>query len=937
LFAFSHFIVFPLFFTILILYFLLYSINSYSPDDDLDNKFQLEYFALPSERTSGAILVIPQKALQNGTIFPLTLGNLSSGAAIILPPDMLERGAILPLYLNKSTDAIYPKNFSNNSIIVVPEKMLSGGIIDIKKGNMSSGAAIILPQDALDEGAVLSFKKGNFPKGLLLILTKEVLNNRQIVHLPQGGAILPITDANVSQGAIIFSPSQIVEDRVIPLPQEGTILPITDANITDGAIIMLSNKSLDQGGLFQLHKGLDIRSFLHGDNLLSMPERGPIIPPPKKDLKEVDLIKYFDPILIPDNSFFVPKHGAPIYLPNNSLLIENSTEIPTTLKDNSIFIPNEGPISIVNNSMLAVKSNYSTPINLPNGSLIGINGEILIPLPKVSLILNDTGTPIPVSEDDSLSVGESEKPLILPPKPGVSNDEESDKPVIPPPIDDTGKPVIPPPIDDTGKPVIPPPIDDTGKPVIPPPNVSILIGNDTDASPIPLPNKVSLFIGNDTDASPIPLPHEFSLLIGNDIEIINSNKGWFLILPNSLGTIIIPSDRQILKNLPQGTIIIPKDEREKIKNLSEGTIIIPKDPEKILPQGTTTTATIILPQGTTTTATPTTTNVTTPTTTNVTTPTTTNVTTPTTKEFNIAVAGDWGCTPDTKETFKNIQNKNPELIIGTGDLSYDDDGQCWTRIIEPLSTKTKIAFGDHDYKYVGDDRASKQQIAFGDDDYVEEDRVPQQYLLKYFNLKKTYYSFNHQNVHFLIMDPYVNSKIDSKQFKFVQDDLRSASLDSNIDWIFVIEHHPVYTSPSSHPGDSSIRDIYHPLFDLYNVDLVMSGDNHNYQRTFPLKYNATDPSYPLITNTDKYYYDDFEGEIYLITGTGGQKKYPLTGKEKYVVEQEDDDFGFLNLNIIGNKLEGIFYSNSYSANNYFIDKESNYYTIKDKFSISKNN
>ena len=1150
---FSKFTGFPLLFFILILSFLLYSINSYSIDDP-GSKFQFEYFALPSETTSGAILMIPQKALQNGTIFPLTLGNLSSGAAIILSQDMLERGAILPLTLNKSIDPIYPKNFSDNSIIVVPEKMLSGGIINIIKGNVSRGAAIILPQDALDEGAVLSFKKENAPKGLLLILTKKVLENRQIVHLPQGGGILPITDANVSQGAIIFLPSQIVEDRVIPLPQEeGTILPITDANITDGAIIMLSHNSLDQGGLFQTPEGIDIKSFLHGDNLLSMPERGPILKPPTgtyteicdngkdddndgkidencpsqpstgtdteicdngkdddndgkidencpsqpstgtstnqvlinnlidntssiggitdknytdfynvnkmfdnvtninsawsqhgqtsfdvilkqplnktvctvelfvydpkntpyilniqastpknitgtlnapvipidtgcikdlkgismdfdgpdkfttltefklfqnktsqptttKDLKEVDLVKYFNPILLPGNSFFVPKNALPLYLPNNSLIIKNSTEIPTPLPDNSIFIPNKGPISISNKSELEVKGNYGPPINLPNGSRIGVNGEILIPLSKVSLILKDrdSGAPIPLSEEgDSLLIGNQSDKSVIPP-PGVSNVEtgepvipppgvsnETGEPVIPPPgvSNETGEPVIPPPgvSNETGEPVIPPPggSNETGEPVIPSPNVSILIGNATGA-PIPLPNKISILIGNATGA-PIPLPYEVSLFLGKDIKIVNSNEGWFLILPNSLGTIILPKDGiEKIKNLSEGTIIIPKDGIEKIKNLSEGTIIIPKNPEKILPQGTTTTATIILPQGTApTTTTTTTTNVTTlaneatPTTSNETTLTTTNMTTPTMKGFNIAVAGDWGCTTDTKETFKNIQNKDPELIIGAGDLSYDDDGQCWIQMAGPLSTKLKIAFGDHDYKEI----ENPQQIAFGDHDYIEKDRVPQQYLLNYFNLTKTYYSFNQQNAHFLIMDPYVNFGMKSKQFKFVQDDLLRASLDSNIDWIFVIEHTPLYTSPSSHQGNPSIRDNYHRLFDLYNVDLVMSGDNHNYQRTYPLKYNALEPSDPLVTNNNQSYYNDLEGQIYLITGLGGQKKYLLDGKEKYVVEQQDDDFGFLNLNILGNKLEGIFYSNDYPVNK----------SIKDKFFISKNN
>ena len=31
--------------------------------------------------------------------------------------------------------------------------------------------------------------------------------------------------------------------------------------------------------------------------------------------------------------------------------------------------------------------------------------------------------------------------------------------------------------------------------------------------------------------------------------------------------------------------------------------------------------------------------------------------------FNIAVTADWGCEEDTKKTVKNIQNKNPELVL----------------------------------------------------------------------------------------------------------------------------------------------------------------------------------------------------------------------------------------------------------------------------------
>ncbi|HEX7256479.1 MAG TPA: metallophosphoesterase, partial [Nitrososphaeraceae archaeon] len=65
--------------------------------------------------------------------------------------------------------------------------------------------------------------------------------------------------------------------------------------------------------------------------------------------------------------------------------------------------------------------------------------------------------------------------------------------------------------------------------------------------------------------------------------------------------------------------------------------------------------------------------------------------------FNIAITADWGCEKDTKKTAENIQNKNPELVIGAGDLSYDESADCWFEIIQPFKSKMKIAMGDHEY------------------------------------------------------------------------------------------------------------------------------------------------------------------------------------------------------------------------------------------------
>ena len=36
-------------------------------------------------------------------------------------------------------------------------------------------------------------------------------------------------------------------------------------------------------------------------------------------------------------------------------------------------------------------------------------------------------------------------------------------------------------------------------------------------------------------------------------------------------------------------------------------------------------------------------------------------------DFNFAAVGDWECNPNTADTIKNIQNKDPELVLALGD------------------------------------------------------------------------------------------------------------------------------------------------------------------------------------------------------------------------------------------------------------------------------
>ena len=293
------------------------------------------------------------------------------------------------------------------------------------------------------------------------------------------------------------------------------------------------------------------------------------------------------------------------------------------------------------------------------------------------------------------------------------------------------------------------------------------------------------------------------------------------------------------------------------------------------------------------------------------------------QSFNIAVTADWGCEKDTKKTVQNIQNKNPELVLSAGDASYHESADCWFHIIKPFESKMKIAMGDHEY-------SDTSGGATG---------ITNQYL-KPLNLEKTYYSFDMYNVHITIIDPFIDYAPSSVQYQFIKQDLRNSYSNPNIDWRFVVETTPIYTSLAQHPGNSTIRDIYNPLFDKYGIDLVFTSDNHNYQRTYPLKYNDKDgdSSNPIIVdnNQNNYYNNDNrDGIIYLVTGTGGRSLYEIKEQAPFVAKQDDKHFGFLNLDINGKTLKGTFYANEPELPYYHYVKYQN--NIIDKFTILKTN
>jgi hypothetical protein len=267
-------------------------------------------------------------------------------------------------------------------------------------------------------------------------------------------------------------------------------------------------------------------------------------------------------------------------------------------------------------------------------------------------------------------------------------------------------------------------------------------------------------------------------------------------------------------------------------------------------------------------------------------------------DFNIAAVGDWGCKTSTTSTVNNIVSKNTEITIGLGDYADMPPADCWFQIITPIEDQMYIAIGNHD---------------------AITTTLLNQYM-NHFNMQEQYFSFNYQNVHFLVLSLEDRYGIRSPQYNFAQEDLQSAASDPGIDWIIVAYHRNVFSSQTLTKGlYTAFNQIYHPMFQHYDVDLVLQGHLHSYERSHPLKFNSTDPFTPIIDTSSINDYNDPDGQIFATVGTGGTSSHHSASKGRAFVTQVEDMFGFLNIDIIndGKTLRATFFGNDGLARDQF--------------------
>ncbi len=130
---------------------------------------------------------------------------------------------------------------------------------------------------------------------------------------------------------------------------------------------------------------------------------------------------------------------------------------------------------------------------------------------------------------------------------------------------------------------------------------------------------------------------------------------------------------------------------------------------------------------------------------------------------------------------------------------------------------------------------------------------------------------------------YINGYSHGEQTRWLEETLRAGRQDPSVDWIIVQMHQcPCSSSKTGNGSDAGLRAAWVPLFDRYEVDLVLSGHDHDYERSFPVR--GIDHSVGVVTATgatadtwrphavttvDSGTFDTSEGTVYLILGCGG--------------------------------------------------------------------
>jgi len=256
------------------------------------------------------------------------------------------------------------------------------------------------------------------------------------------------------------------------------------------------------------------------------------------------------------------------------------------------------------------------------------------------------------------------------------------------------------------------------------------------------------------------------------------------------------------------------------------------------------------------------------------------------RSVRFTAIGDFGTGGRDQLQVSRVMAEDPgEFWLALGDNAYANgtDAEFQARFFDPMAEIVANApvfpvLGNHEYN-----TADGQP-------YLDTFELPRN------NPAGTerYYSFDWGPVHVLALDSNCAVGLGGdctfeEQKAFAEADLSA----SRAPWKIVMFHHPPYSS-GEHGSSKKMREL-NPLFEETGVDLVLTGHDHNYERTHPLKGGEVVP-------------EGTPGAVtYVVAGSGGATLRKLVGAApEWSAVRDNVNYGFMAFEIDGGTLNARF-------------------------------
>jgi hypothetical protein len=245
--------------------------------------------------------------------------------------------------------------------------------------------------------------------------------------------------------------------------------------------------------------------------------------------------------------------------------------------------------------------------------------------------------------------------------------------------------------------------------------------------------------------------------------------------------------------------------------------------------------------------------------------------------FSFAAIGDFGGnSPGELQNAQRINADTTQFIQTVGDNIYPDGRDpdfvnFYSDYDNRLFKQFKPAFMHETFM-----TANGEKEYFGDGTFWRDFSLPN---------NEAWFSYDWGDAHILVMDTERPYEPGSAQYSFAQADLVAHQSSK---WRIVVFQNPPYSSTTTNSSSVPVQQYIVPLLQQEQVQLVLSGNSHNYERSFPLINGQPAPG----------------GITYIVTGAGGNSfnKFAIA-EPSWSAFREDTSYEYVRVTVSTTSLQ----------------------------------